>query len=386
MSSQEFVLNKIYNESCLDTMERMPDESVDFIVTSPPYGVGKEYDDFNDRFNEIKNLLDESVKKFRRILVDDGRLAINIPHAINDNNGNVKTIIPFFMEICNKSDFNLREWITWVKNIKNPTTSTAWGSWCSPSNPHLCNGNASESILVYNKNGWKKDSGSGENNLGRDEFIHWTNNTWLIKHEQNKKHHPAPFPLEIPYRLIKLYTYIGDTVYDPFMGSGTTAIASKKLDRRWIGSEISSGYIKTAKERIENCIPEDNLDTVTLENGDKKSANTNVKIDSLLSVNGIGEKTHEKIKQRRKFISLKDLEEMDGIGEKTLDRVRDKLIETWEDTSELDYEQVSEGDEVKIDSHTIDTVEDVYPKDNILKSEKNGYLLFDEIDEVRLND
>lgn len=387
MSDIDNLTNKIYNESCLDTMKKMPDESVDFIVTSPPYGVGKEYESFNDGFNQIKGLLDDVVEEFKRILVEDGRMAINFPYAIKDEGDDVKAIIPYFMSLCEGLDFNLREWITWVKSIKNPSTSTAWGSWRSPSNPHLCNGMVSEAIMVYNKNGWKKNGQGKESDLGRDEFMHWTNNTWLITPDRKKEHHPAPFPLDIPYRLIKLYTYVGDVVYDPFMGSGTTAIACKKTDRDWIGSEISSDYIETAIERIENCNHDDNLDTVTLENGnDDSSKDKKIHIEDLDIVDGIGEKTLERIRQERQKISLDELEDVNGIGDKTIERIGNELVESWKSFSDENGVKLSKGDTVRMDTEEIDKVEEVFERDNLLKVEENGYLGFSEIKEVKFNE
>jgi site-specific DNA-methyltransferase (adenine-specific) len=110
-----------------------------------------------------------------------------------------------------------------------------------------------ELIIILYKNTWKKTSGSKESDVTRDEFMSWTNGLWTFNGESKKRiGHPAPFPLELPKRCIKLFSYVGDTVLDPFVGSGTTLIAASMLERKGIGVDVDKGYCKLAKSRIES--------------------------------------------------------------------------------------------------------------------------------------
>ena len=109
-----------------------------------------------------------------------------------------------------------------------------------------------ELITIFYKNTWKKTSGSKQSDITRDEFMAWTNGLWTFNGESKKRvGHPAPFPLELPKRCIKMFSYVGDTVLDPFMGSGTTLIAAGQLGRKGIGVDVDKGYCKLAQARIE---------------------------------------------------------------------------------------------------------------------------------------
>lgn len=247
-NSEKLPVNEIIQGDCVEVMKKFPDNCIDLVVTSPPYGVGKDYEDYTDFFCHLEKLFDKTIKELYRIVVQDGRIAFNLPHAINTESDEIETIIPSFLEFTDNYGFNLREWIIWVKDLEKRSTSTAWGSWCSPSNPHLANGQACESIFVLNKGGWKKE-GEGSD-LTKSEFIDWTNNVWLIKNEFDKEKHPAPFPSELPKRLIKLYSFKGSVVLDPFCGSGTTCLVTKRLNRDYIGIDISEEYCKVARDRL----------------------------------------------------------------------------------------------------------------------------------------
>ncbi|RLG41385.1 MAG: site-specific DNA-methyltransferase, partial [Thermoproteota archaeon] len=108
-----------------------------------------------------------------------------------------------------------------------------------------------EVIVVLYRNRWKKTSGSGISDITREEFIEWTNGMWTFSGESRKRiGHPAPFPLELPKRCIKLFSFVGDIVLDPFLGSGTTLIACALLGRRGIGVEIDRNYCELAKNRL----------------------------------------------------------------------------------------------------------------------------------------
>lgn len=130
-------------------------------------------------------------------------------------------------------------------------SSTAWGSWKSPSNPTLRD--VHEYILIFSKdsNTLIKAHDSGDPDITKDEFLEFSKSIWVMNTANaNQIGHPAPFPEELPYRLIKLYSYPGDLVVDPFAGSGTTCLAAQKTGKNWIGYEIDAKWIELAKSRL----------------------------------------------------------------------------------------------------------------------------------------
>ena len=254
--------NKIYQGDTLKVLKTFPDGCVDLIVTSPPYNVGIKYDVWNDNLSE-KEYYDftyEWMKLSKRVLKPGGRICINIP--IMGNNPNLfyqlkkQLSLPKYLEIIS-AFFDVRECITWIKSYAEYDenvfcgNNTAWGSWLSPSNP-FCR-SFSEFILVAHKE-YPKLQHKGETDLTKDEFLRWTKNVWFFPSE-NKRRHPAPFPEELPRRCIKLYSWIGDTVLDLFMGQGTTGVVCKKIKRNFIGIDISKEYCRIAQKRIDNIHP-----------------------------------------------------------------------------------------------------------------------------------
>jgi site-specific DNA-methyltransferase (adenine-specific) len=156
----------------------------------------------------------------------------------------------YLIEMMNDLGFLMRGEIIWDKG-SSASQSTAWGSWQSASNPVLRD--VHEYILVFSKNTYKRERGDKENTIGRDEFLDWTKSVWTFPAVSAKKvGHPAPFPEELPHRLIQLYSYKGDVVLDPFAGSGTTCLVAKRDSRHYIGYEINKQYVKLATERITN--------------------------------------------------------------------------------------------------------------------------------------
>jgi site-specific DNA-methyltransferase (adenine-specific) len=147
--------------------------------------------------------------------------------------------------------FLMRGEIIWNK-AASASTSTAWGSWLSASNPILRD--THEYILVFSKGTFKREKIEGrESTISKEEFPEFTKSVWAFTSESAKKvGHPAPFPVELPYRLIQLYTYSNEVVLDPFMGSGQTALAALKSGRRFVGFELNEEYLELAKNRIEN--------------------------------------------------------------------------------------------------------------------------------------
>ena len=244
------LLNTIIASSC-ENMKDIPNNSLHLMITSPPYNVSKEYD--NDlSLNEYLNLLKNCFTETYRVLVDGGRACINIANIGR------KPYIPlsdYVSKIMIEIGFNMRGEIIWNKSA-GVGISTAWGSFQSASNPILRD--VHEYILIFSKGNYKRERDKGEkelrkDNITKEEFIEWTKSVWTMNTESAKRiGHPAPFPEELPNRLIKLFSFTNDIVIDPFMGSGTTAIAAIKNNRNFVGYEINQEYINLANNRILN--------------------------------------------------------------------------------------------------------------------------------------
>lgn len=237
-------LNKIINSSS-ENMEELPDSSIHLMVTSPPYNVGKEYDS-NLTLTEYLSFLKQVWKEVKRVLVPSGRACINIANLGR------KPYIPLHSFIINtmlEMGFLMRGEIIWDKSA-SAGTSTAWGSWMSPSNPSLRD--VHEYILIFSKEQYKRNTlNERKSTITRDEFLELTKSVWKFSTESAKKiGHPAPFPVELPYRLIQLYSYENEIVLDPFIGSGQSAIAAIKTNRHYIGYEIEKEYVALAESRI----------------------------------------------------------------------------------------------------------------------------------------
>lgn len=234
-------LNVIYNHSS-EIMNELPDNSVHLMITSPPYNVTKEYDE-NLTLNDYLKMIDSVMREVYRVLVNGGRACINVANLGR------KPYIPlseYIGNIMTNIGFNYRGQIIWDKSA-SVGQSCAWGSWKSASNPILRD--VHEYILVFSKGDLKRKKGI--DTISKEDFLEWTKSIWKMNTESAKKVcHPAPFPIELPHRLINLYSFEGDIVLDPFIGSGTTAIAAIKNNRKFIGYEISEDYINIANNRI----------------------------------------------------------------------------------------------------------------------------------------
>ncbi len=255
LQEQEFVpienpilpenLDRIFSHSAED-MSELPDCSVHLMVTSPPYNVGKEYDD-DLTLNDYLAFLERVWIETRRVLVPGGRLCINVANLGR------KPYIPlhaFIAEQAIRLGFLMRGEIIWNK-AASASPSTAWGSWKSASNPTLRD--VHEYILVFCKDTFKRYNPQNRTStIGRDEFLEYNKSVWNLPAESaHKVGHPAPFPLELPRRLIQLYTFESEIVLDPFMGSGQTAIAALKAGRHFVGYEIDQKYVELATLRIQ---------------------------------------------------------------------------------------------------------------------------------------
>ena len=239
-------LNKFHCKSS-ELMDEIPDSSIHLMITSPPYNVGKEYDD-DLTLDEYLELLTKVFGEVYKKLVTGGRACVNVANIGR------KPYIPLhamIIEIMLDLGFLMRGEIIWDKSASGGG-SCAWGSWMSASNPVLRDYH--EYILVFSKDSYSKDKKQVKRDtITHDDFIEWTRSVWTFPAVNAKKiGHPAPFPIELPHRLINLYSYEGDVVLDPFCGSGTTAIAARQNNRNYICYDIKPEYIDLAKRRISN--------------------------------------------------------------------------------------------------------------------------------------
>lgn len=236
-------LDRIFCESS-EQMKELPDNSIHLMVTSPPYNVGKEYDE-NLTLEEYREFLKRVWSEVRRVLVPGGRACINIANLGR------KPYIPlhaFIVEDMLDLDFLMRGEIIWNK-ASSGSPSTAWGSWLSAKNPTLRD--VHEYILVFSKGTFSRVSLGRKSTISKEEFLEFTKSVWTFSAEPaTKVGHPAPFPLELPFRLIQLYTFAGEVVLDPFMGSGQTAIAAVKSGRHYVGYDINEEYVKLTERRL----------------------------------------------------------------------------------------------------------------------------------------
>jgi DNA modification methylase len=238
------VVDHIYCSSA-EKMGDLPDNSVHLMVTSPPYNVGKEYDE-DLTLKEYLSFLKQVWAEVYRVLTPGGRACVNVANLGR------KPYIPlhaFIIEDMIDLGFLMRGEVIWDKGA-SAAASTAWGSWQSASNPTLRD--VHEYILVFSKDAFRRlNPHKRVNTITKDQFLEFTKSVWSFGAESARKvGHPAPFPVELPYRLIQLYTYEGDVVLDPFMGSGQTAIAAIKSGRHYVGYEIDEKYTKLAEKRV----------------------------------------------------------------------------------------------------------------------------------------
>lgn len=247
----EFINSFIHGSA--ENMKELPDNSIHLMITSPPYNVSKEYD--NDlTLNEYLKLLENSFKETYRVLVNGGRACINVANLGR------KPYIPlsdYISKIMIDIGFKMRGEIIWNK-ASSASPSTAWGSWLSAANPILRD--IHEYILIFSKGDYSRDSKGKENTISKEQFLEWTKSIWTMGAERARRiGHPAPFPVELPFRLIQLYSFKGDLILDPFMGSGTTAVSSIKSERKFIGYEIRQEYISLSEKRLEPLLTQTKL-------------------------------------------------------------------------------------------------------------------------------
>jgi site-specific DNA-methyltransferase (adenine-specific) len=237
-------INRIFCKSS-ESMTELPDNSVHLMVTSPPYNVGKEYDeDFT--LQEYRDFLKKVFEETHRVLVPGGRACINVANLGR------KPYIPihsFIIQDMHNIGFLMRGEILWDKGF-SASPSTAWGTWLKANNPVLRD--VHEYILVFSKDTFTlKNPYKRKSTISKDEFLEFTKSVWTFPAERaNKIGHAAPFPVELPYRFIQLYTFEGQVVLDPFVGSGTTCIAALKTRRNYVAYDTDKKYCELAENRI----------------------------------------------------------------------------------------------------------------------------------------
>ena len=236
-------LNKIFCSSS-EKMDELPDNSVHLMLTSPPYNVSKEYDD-DLSLKEYLGLLNSVWRETYRVLVPGGRACINIANLGR------KPYIPlhsYVIEGMHKINYLMRGEIIWNK-AASASPSTAWGSWLSAANPVLRD--IHEYILIFSKGTFSREKDNQENTIKKEEFLEWTKSVWTFPAVSAKQiGHPAPFPEELPHRLIQLYTFKDNIVLDPFVGSGSTCLAAVKDKRNYVGYDLNPEYVNLAEKRI----------------------------------------------------------------------------------------------------------------------------------------
>lgn len=239
----------IINEDFLKT-EFIPKNSIDLIVTSPPYNVDIHYNSFRDDipYEKYLEFTEKWLSKALELVKPDGRLCLNIPldKSKGRTGAGFQSVYADIVETAKKVGWKYFSTIIW--NEGNISRRTAWGSWLSAKAPYVIA--PVEVIVVFYKKRWSKLK-NGVSDITKEEFMEWTQGVWNFPGESRKRvKHPAPFPIELPKRCIKLFSFVGDTVLDPFLGSGTTLIACALLNRKGIGVEIDEKYCELAKVRI----------------------------------------------------------------------------------------------------------------------------------------
>ena len=276
-------LDKITRGDCRAVLRVMPAECVHLVITSPPYNVGLDYDGHNDKmpYEQYLDWLMPVWKELKRVLVDGGRFALNIAPT------SIKDFRPIHYDMAAQLralGFIMRTEILWYKQTMR--RRTAWGSWKSPRNPHIVP--SWEYVLVFSKGSWTLDGDRRDADITGDEFIRFSDGFWQISPETRgrqpflnslypprrravrnelcplgkasdskraaqraKPTHPAPFPEELIYRLIKFYSYKGNVVLDPFGGTGTVAMVAKKTGRHFIHIDVSRKYCQIAAQRFD---------------------------------------------------------------------------------------------------------------------------------------
>ena len=242
-------------------MGSVADGSVALVVTSPPYFAGKAYEEELDRegipasYIEYLELLHDVFAECVRVLEPGGRIAVNVANLGRKPYRSLSADVIHILQ--DRLGLLLRGEIIWRK-AEGATGSCAWGSFRSPANPVLRD--VTERVIVASKGRFDRARSAKQrheqglawqSDLAADEFMELTLDLWDIPTESAKRvNHPAPFPVELPEKVISLFTYRDDLVLDPFMGSGSTLVAARRLGRRYVGYDLDPAYVAIARERV----------------------------------------------------------------------------------------------------------------------------------------
>ena len=228
----------------------LPDNCVHLVVTSPPYNASKAYDE-DLSLTDYLGMLHDVFAECYRVLAPGGRMVVNVANLGR------KPYIPLTSHvnlIMHDIGFMHRGEVIWDKSA-SAGSSCAWGSFQSASNP--CLRDIHEYLLMFSKGDYKLPRSKSEraggriDTIGKEEFIQQTKSIWSFATESAKRvNHPAPFPVELPKRCIEMFTFVGDVVLDPFLGSGTTAVAAKMTGRKYVGCDLSAEYCAIAEDRL----------------------------------------------------------------------------------------------------------------------------------------
>jgi len=268
----ENFIGKVVNGDCREVMKTMEEGCIDLIVTSPPYGVGIEYDVHDDDMfvEDYLKFTEEWMSEAFRVLKDDGRIAINVPYETNRQaKGGRIFMVSEVWQIMKKIGYKFFGVVDLEEESPHRSRTTAWGSWMSPSAPYIYNPKECV-ILAYKKKHikivkgvpeWVGEMGEVEDKNGvmknkmmytdtqKRDFIDLVFGQWHY-FADTKSMTKATFSMDIPTKAIKILTYKNDIVLDPFAGSGTSLVAAETLGRRWIGVELSPNYSEVAKKRV----------------------------------------------------------------------------------------------------------------------------------------
>lgn len=281
--------NKIINGNCIEVMKTFQENSIDLIVTSPPYGVGIDYDSFDDdlSFEQYKSFSLDWLTEAYRVLKDDGRIALNVPYEINrQSKGGRIFMIGELWAIMQKIGFKFFGIVDLDEDSPHRSKTTAWGSWMSPSSPYIYN--PKECVLLCYKNKHIKtvkgepewegvvneiidENGKIKKKTlyteeQKKEFMDLVYGQWSY-FADTKQLTKATFSLDIPLKAVKILTYKNDLVLDPFCGSGTSAVACVISGRRWIGIELSEKYCEVARKRVQHFIDKKNQPELDFQKG-----------------------------------------------------------------------------------------------------------------------
>jgi site-specific DNA-methyltransferase (adenine-specific) len=281
----EEVLNQVIVGDCVEVMSKLPNNSIDLVITSPPYSVGINYDVYDDNttINQYLEFSEKWLNETYRILKDDGRICVNVPYEINlKERGGRIFVVSEIWNVMKKLGYNWFGIIDLEEDSPHRSKTTAWGSWMSPSQPYLYN--PKECIIIAYKNSPKKLV-KGEPQWKGEPTITEEGKTKIVYQEEDKKDFmelvfgqwkylndsrpmtKATFSMDIPTKAIKILSYKNDIILDPFNGSGTSCVAAEILDRRWIGIELSPNYTEIARQRIQSFVDQKRQQKLEFENG-----------------------------------------------------------------------------------------------------------------------